>query len=75
MDQARIEDAAVRTYQLLGIKGFARVDMRLRDGEPVEAGEQEARTLMQQLGITSAQLIDRAYVDMMQDTKPEDTRP
>ncbi len=33
-DQARIEDAAVRTYQLLGIKGFARVDMRLRDGEP-----------------------------------------
>jgi D-alanine-D-alanine ligase len=30
----RIEDAAVRTYQLLGIKGFARVDMRLRDGEP-----------------------------------------
>jgi len=33
-DQARIEDAAVRTYQLLGVKGFARVDMRLRDGEP-----------------------------------------
>ena len=33
-DRARIEDAAVRTYQLLGIKGFARVDMRLRDGEP-----------------------------------------
>ena len=33
-DQARIEDAAVRTFQLLGVKGFARVDMRLRDGVP-----------------------------------------
>jgi D-alanine-D-alanine ligase len=33
-DQARIEDAAIRTFQLLGVKGFARVDIRLRDGEP-----------------------------------------
>lgn len=33
-EQSRIEAAAVRTYQLLGVKGFARVDMRLRDGEP-----------------------------------------
>ncbi len=33
-DQARIEDAAIRTFQLLGVKGFARVDMRLRDGVP-----------------------------------------
>lgn len=33
-EQSRIEDAAIRTYQVLGVKGFARVDMRLRDGEP-----------------------------------------
>jgi len=33
-DQERIEDAAIRTYQVLGVKGFARVDMRLRDGDP-----------------------------------------
>jgi D-alanine-D-alanine ligase len=33
-DQECIEDAAIRTFQLLGVKGFARIDMRLRDGEP-----------------------------------------
>jgi D-alanine-D-alanine ligase len=33
-DQARIEQAAIRTFQLLGVKGFARVDIRLRDGIP-----------------------------------------
>jgi adenylate cyclase class IV len=51
------------------------LEVVLREGEPVEAGEQEARTLMQQLGITSAQLIDRAYVDMVQDQSLKDTRP
>jgi predicted adenylyl cyclase CyaB len=43
---------------------FMELEVVLRDGEPVEAGEREAHDLMQQLGIEPAQLIDRAYVDM-----------
>ncbi len=33
-EQARVEAAAIRTFQLMGVHGFARVDMRLKDGEP-----------------------------------------
>lgn len=47
-----------------GLGTFMELEVVLREGEPVEAGELEAQGLMQQLGITPAQLIDRAYVDM-----------
>jgi D-alanine-D-alanine ligase len=33
-EQADIEAAACKAYQLVGVKGFARVDIRLRDGIP-----------------------------------------
>lgn len=33
-DRLAVEDAAKRTYRLLGLKGYARVDIRLRDGLP-----------------------------------------
>jgi D-alanine-D-alanine ligase len=33
-EQARVEAAAILAYQALGFRGFARVDMRLRDGQP-----------------------------------------
>jgi D-alanine-D-alanine ligase len=33
-DQDRVEAAAVTAFQKLGVRGFARVDMRLRDGRP-----------------------------------------
>jgi D-alanine-D-alanine ligase len=33
-EQDRVEAAAVLAYQELGVRGFARVDMRLRDGIP-----------------------------------------
>jgi len=33
-EQDRVEAAAVLAYQKLGVRGFARVDMRLRDGVP-----------------------------------------
>jgi len=33
-DQDHVEAAAVTAFQKLGVRGFARVDMRLRDGQP-----------------------------------------
>jgi predicted adenylyl cyclase CyaB len=44
---------------------FLELEVVLREGEPAEAGVREAEQIMQQLGIESAQLIDRAYVDLL----------
>jgi D-alanine-D-alanine ligase len=33
-ERAAVEAAAIQTYRLLGVKGYARVDIRLRDGVP-----------------------------------------
>lgn len=33
-DQDRVEAAAITAFQKLGVRGFARVDIRLRDGRP-----------------------------------------
>jgi len=66
----------VHLDRVAGLGTFMELEVVLREGEPVEAGEQEAQALMQQLGITPAQLIDRAYVDMMRDQPSlKDTRP
>jgi predicted adenylyl cyclase CyaB len=65
----------VHLDRVAGLGTFMELEVVLRDGEPVEAGEQEAQALMQQLGITPAQLLDRAYVDMVRDQPLKDTRP
>jgi predicted adenylyl cyclase CyaB len=44
---------------------FLELEVVLRDEEPIEAGVHEAQGLMQQLGVDPAQLIDRAYVDLL----------
>jgi predicted adenylyl cyclase CyaB len=44
---------------------FLELEVVLREGEAAEAGVREAGQIMQQLGIGSAQLIDRAYVDLL----------
>lgn len=51
-----------------GLGTFMELEVVLREDEPAEAGEQEARGLMQQLGITPGQLIDRAYVDLLSES-------
>jgi len=33
-ERSAVEAAAIQTYRLLGVKGYARVDIRLRDGVP-----------------------------------------
>jgi predicted adenylyl cyclase CyaB len=47
---------------------FLELEVVLADGEPTEAGMQEARTLMAQLGVDPTQLIDTAYVDLLTKT-------
>lgn len=47
---------------------FLELEVVLADGEPAEAGMQEARTLMAQLGVDPAQLVDTAYVDLLTKT-------
>ena len=44
---------------------FLELEVVLSDGEPPEAGVREANHLMTKLGISAAQLIDGAYVDLL----------
>jgi len=44
---------------------FLELEVVLHDDEPVESGIHTAERLMQQLGLTPSQLIDRAYVDLL----------
>lgn len=44
---------------------FLELEVVLSDGEPMEAGEVIAHDLMEKLGIPSSQLIEGAYVDLL----------
>jgi predicted adenylyl cyclase CyaB len=44
---------------------FLELEVVLSEGESPEAGVEEARNLMASLGITNAQLIEGAYVDLL----------
>ena len=48
---------------------FLELEVVLDDGEPPDSGTRAAHRLMQQLGITPSQLIDRAYVDLLNDAR------
>jgi predicted adenylyl cyclase CyaB len=45
---------------------FMELEVVLQEHEPAEAGMQEARLLMERLGIAPSQLVDSAYVDLLQ---------
>jgi adenylate cyclase class IV len=45
---------------------FIELEVVLSDGEASEAGETIANDLMNRLGISSNQLVDKAYVDLLQ---------
>lgn len=48
-----------------GLGDFVELEVVLEQGEPVQAGETEARELMHKLGISGDQLVECAYVDLM----------
>jgi predicted adenylyl cyclase CyaB len=49
---------------------FLEIEVVLEEGEPVEAGIGEARSVMARLGIETAQLIDGSYVDLLAQKTP-----
>jgi len=48
-----------------GLGDFLELEVMLADGEPAEAGVEEARRLMNALGVEHAQLVEGAYVDLL----------
>ncbi|WP_018903375.1 class IV adenylate cyclase [Variovorax paradoxus] len=49
-----------------GLGEFLELEVVLEEGEPPEVGTAEAHALMAQLGIASEQLVQGAYVDLLQ---------
>lgn len=48
---------------------FLELEVVLREDESPDVGVREAHELMQRLGVTPSQLIDRAYVDLLASSK------
>lgn len=49
-----------------GLGSFVEIEVVLADGEPAQAGHAEANALMARLGIDASQLVDAAYVDLLE---------
>ena len=47
---------------------FLELEVVLHDGEPMEAGEREARDLMRRLGIEAKDLVTGAYLDLLEES-------
>ncbi len=55
----------VHLDRVQGLGDFVELEVVLEDHEPATAGEREARSLMTELGVNPADLIEVAYVDLM----------
>lgn len=55
----------VHLDQVQGLGDFLELEVVLEDGEPLEAGVQEAHRLMKALGVAPSQLVGGAYVDLL----------
>lgn len=51
--------------RVTGLGDYLELEVVLDDGESAEDGVRTAREIMQQLGITPAQLVEGAYVDLL----------
>jgi len=54
-----------------GLGTFIELEVVLRDGEPIAAGEHEARELLAALQITDTDLLAPAYIDLLEATMIE----
>jgi predicted adenylyl cyclase CyaB len=52
-----------------GLGHFMELEVVLSDGETVAQGIETAHRLMQQLGVSNQDLVDRAYVDLLAETR------
>lgn len=48
-----------------GLGEFIELEVVLKDGEPAEEGMEEAHLLMNKLGVSSDQLVEHAYIDLL----------
>ncbi|HLX80953.1 MAG TPA: class IV adenylate cyclase [Burkholderiales bacterium] len=55
----------VHLDRVKGLGDFLELEVVLEQGEPAEAGVQEAHSLMARLGVEPSQLIEGAYVDLL----------
>jgi predicted adenylyl cyclase CyaB len=55
----------VHLDRVAGLGEFLELEVVLRDGEAVSAGQHEAQAVMARLGVTDSQLITGAYVDLL----------
>ena len=53
-----------------GLGHFLELEVVLSEGESSESGVAEANALLSELGIRTAQLIERAYVDLLHGSQP-----
>lgn len=51
--------------RVTGLGDFLELEVELEDGEPPESGVRTAHEVMAELGVTPAQLIEGAYVDLL----------
>jgi adenylate cyclase class IV len=49
-----------------GLGEFLELEVVLEPGQPTEEGTQRARELMERLGIGDANLVDVAYIDLLE---------
>lgn len=61
----RVGRTRVHLDKVQDLGDFLELEVVLEDGEPLEAGVQEAHRLMAELGIAPSQLVGGAYVDLL----------
>ncbi len=61
--------------QVEGLGSFIELEVVLAPGEDPAEGEKEARRLASELGIDPADLLERAYVDLLEDAAPTPQGP
>jgi predicted adenylyl cyclase CyaB len=64
-------ETRIHIDEVEGLGQFMELEVVLSDGETVAQGVETARHVMQQLGVSDQDLVDRAYVDLLKAQKNE----